>query len=70
MKHVKSYVDKIEAILVVQSSKENKPKSKGFLSSRMPEKDSGTEKRSELDVIAQFVYGIRKAKEEMTNGRK
>ena len=70
MKHIKSYVDKIEAILVVQSSKENKPKSKGFLSSRMPEKDSGTEKRSELDVIAQFVYGIRKAKEEMTNGRK
>jgi|LauGreDrversion2_3_1035106.scaffolds.fasta_scaffold333629_2 hypothetical protein len=70
MKHIKSYIDKIEAILVTQSSKENKPKSKGFLSSRMPEKDSGTEKRSELDVIAQFVYGIRKAKEEMTNGRK
>jgi len=70
MKHIKSYVDKIEAILVTQSSKENKPKSKGFLSLRMPEKDSGTEKRSELDVIAQFVYGIRKAKEEMTNGRK
>jgi len=70
MKHIKSYIDKIEAILVTQSSKENKPKSKGFLSLRMPEKDSGTEKRSELDVIAQFVYGIRKAKEEMTNGRK
>jgi len=70
MKHIKSYIDKIEAILVTQSSKENKLKSKGFLSSRMPEKDSGNEKRSELDVIAQFVYGIRKAKEEMTNGRK
>ena len=68
MKHIKSYVDKIEAILVTQSSKENKPKSKGLLSSRMPEKDN--EKRSEIDVIAQFVYGIRKAKEEMTNGRK
>jgi len=70
MKHIISYVNKIEAILAAQSSKENKPKSKGFLSSRMPEKDSGNEKRSELDVIAQFVYGIRKAKEEMTNGRK
>lgn len=70
MKHIKSYVDKIEAILVTQSSKENKLKSKGFLSSRMSEKDGNNEKRSELDVIAQFVYGIRKAKEEMTNGRK
>jgi hypothetical protein len=70
MKHIKSYVDKIEAILVTQSSKENKPKAKGFLSSRMSEKDGNNEKRSELDVIAQFVYGIRKAKEEMTNGRK
>jgi hypothetical protein len=70
MKHIKSYVDKIEEMLVAQSSKENKPKSKGLLSSRMPEKDSGNEKRSDLDVIAQFVYGIRKAKEEMINGNK
>jgi hypothetical protein len=70
MKYIKNYVDKIEAILATQFSKENKPKSKGFLSSRMPEKDSGNEKRSEIDVVAQFVYGIRKTKEEMTNGRK
>ena len=70
MKHIKNYVDKIEAIIATQSSKENKPKSKGFLSSRMPEKKDDNEKQSGIDVVAQFVYGIRKAKEEMINGRK
>lgn len=70
MKHIKNYVNKIEAMLSEQSIKDNKPKSKGLLSSMKVDKESSKEKPNDLDVIARFVYGIRKAKEEMSNGRK
>ena len=70
MKHIKNYVNKIEAMLAEQAAKENKPRSKGLLASTMVDKENSKEKPNDLDIIARFVYGIRKAKEEMTNGRK
>jgi hypothetical protein len=70
MKHIQNYVDKIEAMLAKQSAKESKPRSKGLLAPTMPEKDMNKDKPNELEVIARFVTGIRKAKEEMINGRK
>jgi hypothetical protein len=57
-------------MLAKQSAKESKPRSKGLLAPTMPEKDMNKDKPNELEVIARFVTGIRKAKEEMINGRK
>lgn len=67
MKHIKNYVSKIEKMIAEESAKESKPRSKGLLASTM---DKSKDKPNELDVIARFVTGIRKAKEEMINGRK
>jgi hypothetical protein len=69
MKHIKNYVAKIEKMIAEESAKESKPRSKGLLASTM-DKDKSKDKPNELDVIAKFVTGIRKAKEEMINGRK
>jgi hypothetical protein len=70
MKHIKNYVNKIEAMLAEQSAKQSKPRPKGLLASTMADKETSKEKPNELDIIARFVYGIRKAKEEMINDRK
>lgn len=69
MKHIKNYVAKIEKMLVEETSKQSKPRSKGLLASTM-DKDVSNDKPNELDIIARYVTGIRKAKEEMINGRK
>jgi hypothetical protein len=69
MKHIKNYVAKIEKMIAEESAKESKPRSKGLLASTM-DKDKSKDKPNELDIIARFVTGIRKAKEEMINGRK
>jgi hypothetical protein len=69
MKHIKNYVAKIEKMLVEETSKQSKPRSKGLLASTM-DKDVSKDKPNELDIIARYVTGIRKAKEEMINGRK
>ena len=69
MKHIKNYVAKIEKMIAEESSKQSKPRSKGLLASTM-DKDVSKDKPNELDIIARYVTGIRKAKEEMINGRK
>lgn len=69
MKHIKNYIAKIEKMLAEESAKESKPRSKGLLASTM-DKDVSKDKPNELDIIARYVNGIRKAKEEMINGRK
>jgi hypothetical protein len=69
MKHIKNYVAKIEKMIVEESTKETKPRSKGLLASTM-DKSKDKEKPNELDIIVRFITGIRKAKEEMINGRK
>jgi hypothetical protein len=69
MEHIKNYVAKIEKMITEESVKQNKPRSKGLLASTM-DKDVSKDKPNELDIVVRFVTGIRKAKEEMINGRK
>lgn len=66
MQHIKDYMKKIDA-MIVPIDKAAKPAKKGLLT---PSKDmmSSKEKRTELSVIADFVRGIRTAREEMKNG--
>lgn len=65
MKHIKSYVSKIEAILSSRNEGTKKTKGTGLLASTKTDQPKAS---SELDVIANFVQGIRTAKEEMKNG--
>lgn len=67
MKHIKSYVSKIEAILSLRNEGTKKTKGTGLLASTKTDQPKSS---SELDVIANFVQGIRTAKEEMKNGNK
>lgn len=72
MKNIQVYCDKIEAIITSRaSSKDAKKKSKGLLT---PSKDAAdktdSKDRSQLEMIADIVQGIREAKEEILNARK
>lgn len=68
--HIKSYYDKIEAVIAARS-KMKKPKTarKGLLS---PDNvgSSSSKERSQIETIADMVEGIREAKEEILNARK
>lgn len=65
MKHIKDYVAKIETILEAKSNK--KTKGSGLLAST---KSVQSKEITDLDIVANFVQGIRTAKEEMKNGSK
>ena len=66
MKHIKDYMKKIELILKDRSV-HTKPDKKGLLS---PTKTSTAEvDKTELSTVADFVYGIRMAHEELKNGK-
>jgi len=67
MQHIKDYVSKIETILSSRNKDSKKQKGAGLLA---PTKTTTSSPNSELDIIANFVEGIRAAKEEMTNGNK
>lgn len=72
MKNIQTYCDKIEDIIASRmSSKDTNKKSKGLLA---PSKDATTKTtskdRSQLEMIADIVQGIREAKEEILNARK
>jgi ribosome-binding protein aMBF1 (putative translation factor) len=66
MQHIKDYMKKIDA-MVASTMKTSKPTKKGLLA---PSKDmaSSKEKRTELSIVADYVRGIRIAREEMKNG--
>jgi hypothetical protein len=68
--HIKTYYDKVEAIVASrqQQSKSKKPR-KGLLS---PSGEGGvaSKERNQLETIADIVQGIREAKEEILNARK
>lgn len=72
MKHIKVYLNKVEAILKNRSTKETKPvkKSEGFLQTMYKQEDTSKKKKSDLDIIADFVQGIRDSKKEVLNGKK
>ena len=67
MKHIKDYMKKIEAMLL-DRTKETKSNKKGLLAPTKPSSEK-KEQRNELSTIADFVYGIRSAREEMKNGK-
>lgn len=65
MQHIKDYISKIEKTLESKSNK--KTKGSGLLASTKPMQSKET---TDLDIVANFVQGIRTAKEEMKNGSK
>ena len=67
MQHIKDYVSKVETILASQNKDTKKTKGAGLLAST---KSMQPKTKSEIDIIANFVQGIRTAKQEMTNGNK
>ena len=68
--HIKSYYDKVEAVIAsrIKTKQPKKPR-KGLLS---PEGggSSAAKERSQIETIADMVEGIREAKEEILNARK
>jgi hypothetical protein len=68
--HIKTYYDKIEAVIASrqQQSKSKKPR-KGLLSPSGQGVVAAKE-RDQLQTIADIVQGIREAKEEILNARK
>lgn len=67
MQHIKDYMKKIDAMVAPITNSSN-PAKKGLLA---PSKDMGSskDKRTELSVIADYVRGIRVAREEIKNGK-
>lgn len=68
MKHIKSYMKKIEDIIASKTKTTTKTKEvKGLLSpsKTLPSKEQS---KTEIDVIVSFVQSIRQAREEMKNG--
>ena len=72
MKHIKVYLNKIESILKNRSTKETKPakKTEGFLQPMNKQEDTSPKKKDDLEIIADFVQGIRDSKKEVLNGKK
>jgi len=66
MKYIKTYMKKIDAQIASQS-KMDKPIKKGLLAPTKPS-NATDEKNSDLITIANFIQGIRSAREEFKNG--
>ena len=70
MKHIKPYMNKIDAMLASNKpSSSSKKKSFGFASSK--EKPAEETKREDMNmkIIADVVQGIRQAREELVNAK-
>jgi hypothetical protein len=65
MNQIQKYMNKVEDV-IASSSKKKAPKGAGLLTSKKQEEPMKAS--SDIEVIAAFVSGIRKAKEEMLNG--
>jgi hypothetical protein len=69
MQPIKTYCDKIEAILEKRKSSKVVKKTKGGLLS--PSKEPTTKAdQTQLNTVADIVEGIREAREEILNGNK
>jgi ribosome-binding protein aMBF1 (putative translation factor) len=71
MQHIKTYFNKIEKILTARkssSTKKVKP-SKGFVS---PEKktEQATSSKDPVELIADYIEGIREARDELMKAKK
>jgi ribosome-binding protein aMBF1 (putative translation factor) len=70
MQHIKSYFGKIESILDARKSSSKKAKpSKGFVS---PEKkvQQPTGSKDPVELIADYIEGIREARDELMKAKK
>lgn len=71
MKHIRSYCDKIEAVIASRTTvKQPTKKSKGLLAPSKEATAVAPKERDQLETIADIVQGIREAKEEILNARK
>lgn len=71
MQHIRSYSEKIEAIIASRAApKETKKKAKGLLAPSNRADSTSSKERSQLEMIADIVQGIREAKEEILNAGK
>lgn len=71
MQHIRAYCDKIEAVIASRTApKETKKKSKGLLAPSKGADTTSSKERSQLEMIADIVQGIREAKEEILNAGK
>lgn len=71
MKHIKSYMNKIEA-LIASNKTSSTPKRKGVGFAAAKEKPTEETKKEEMNVktIADIVQGIREAREGLLNEKK
>lgn len=69
MKHIQSYYNKVDTLLKVRADKKvsSKKRGKGLLAPSMASPKE-TKKKTDIELIADFVQGIRDAKQEMMNG--
>lgn len=68
MKHIQDYMKKIEQAIVAMDKKA-KPTKGGLLSPTGNRQTDKPEKTNDLMIIANFIAGIRSAKEEIKNGK-
>lgn len=68
MKHIQDYMKKIEQAIVMMDKKA-KPTKGGLLSPTGNRQSDKPEKTNDLMIIANFIAGIRSAKEEIKNGK-
>lgn len=68
MKHIQDYMSNIEKAIIMLNKTKTKP-TKGGLLSPNGDRSEKPAKTNDMMVVANFVAGIRAAKEEMKNGK-
>ena len=69
MKHIKPYMNKIDAMLASNKSSSPKKKSFGFASSKEKPAEETKKEDMNMKIIADVVQGIRQAREELVNAK-
>jgi len=71
MKSIEAYYNKINILLREQASKKkpSKKAAKGLLAPSGQKPVEGKKKKEDIEIIADYVQGIRDAKQEMLNGK-
>lgn len=71
MKHIQSYYNKIDSFLAQKSNKKQRASkaAKGLLAPSSTSSSEEKKKKNDMEVVAEFVQGIRDAKKEMLHGQ-
>ena len=70
MQHIKSYFNKIEAILSQRASKSTKKAKPTSGFATQTEKAAPAMKKEAIDVVADYIEGIREARDSIMKARK